>query len=127
MADQTKTNTGPGPMIGAAGPGMLAGLRVVEVADELGEYCGLLFAGLGACYIGAMRNHPKEVAQELGVIVDSSRNPTLRASAVGVRVLPEPVSLGGLGGGLAEEAPWDVEQRESSSLLWQFVGVGFDD
>jgi len=37
------------------------------------------------------------------------------------------VSLGGLGGGLAEEAPWDVEQRESSSLLWQFVGVGFDD
>ncbi|MEI6839583.1 MAG: CoA transferase, partial [Alcaligenaceae bacterium] len=29
-------------------PGMLAGLRVVEVADELGEYCGLLLAGLGA-------------------------------------------------------------------------------
>jgi len=23
--------------------------------------------GLGACYIGAMRNHPKEVAQELGL------------------------------------------------------------
>jgi hypothetical protein len=37
------------------------------------------------------------------------------------------VSLGGLGGGLAEQAPWDVEQRESSSLLWQFIGVGFDD
>ncbi len=29
-------------------PGMLAGVRVVEVADELGEYCGLLLAGLGA-------------------------------------------------------------------------------
>lgn len=29
-------------------PGMLAGLRVVEIADELGEYCGLLLAGLGA-------------------------------------------------------------------------------
>lgn len=29
-------------------PGMLAGLRVVEVADELGEYCGLVLAGLGA-------------------------------------------------------------------------------
>ena len=29
-------------------PGMLHGLRVVEVADELGEYCGLLLAGLGA-------------------------------------------------------------------------------
>lgn len=27
---------------------MLAGLKVVEVADELGEYCGLMLAGLGA-------------------------------------------------------------------------------
>src|SRR6185437_10115099 len=43
-----KPNTGPGAMIGAAGPGMLAGIRVVEVADELAEYCGLLFAGLVA-------------------------------------------------------------------------------
>ena len=40
--------TGPGTMIGRAGPGMLAGLRVVEVADELAEYAGLLLAGLGA-------------------------------------------------------------------------------
>jgi crotonobetainyl-CoA:carnitine CoA-transferase CaiB-like acyl-CoA transferase len=29
-------------------PGMLQGLRVVETADELGEYCGVLLAGLGA-------------------------------------------------------------------------------
>lgn len=29
-------------------PGMLHGIRVVEFADELGEYCGLLLAGLGA-------------------------------------------------------------------------------
>ena len=29
-------------------PGMLSGLRVLEIADELGEYCGLLLAGLGA-------------------------------------------------------------------------------
>ncbi len=29
-------------------PGMLQGLRVIETADELGEYCGLLLAGLGA-------------------------------------------------------------------------------
>lgn len=29
-------------------PGMLAGVRVVEYGDELGEYCGLLLAGLGA-------------------------------------------------------------------------------
>ena len=31
-----------------SGPGMLDGLKVVEVADEIGEYAGLLFAGLGA-------------------------------------------------------------------------------
>ena len=29
-------------------PGMLQGLRVAETTDELGEYCGLLLAGLGA-------------------------------------------------------------------------------
>ncbi|MDM0106578.1 CoA transferase [Variovorax sp. J22R24] len=29
-------------------PGMLAGLRVIEYADETGEHCGLLLAGLGA-------------------------------------------------------------------------------
>jgi crotonobetainyl-CoA:carnitine CoA-transferase CaiB-like acyl-CoA transferase len=28
--------------------GMLSGIRVVELADELAEYCGLLLAGLGA-------------------------------------------------------------------------------
>jgi crotonobetainyl-CoA:carnitine CoA-transferase CaiB-like acyl-CoA transferase len=39
---------GPGEMAGSAGPGMLAGLRVIEIADELGEYTGLLLAGLGA-------------------------------------------------------------------------------
>ncbi len=35
-------------MIGTAGPGMLDGVRVIEVADELAEYTGLLLAGLGA-------------------------------------------------------------------------------
>ncbi|GAC1341992.1 MAG: hypothetical protein NVSMB18_15180 [Acetobacteraceae bacterium] len=39
---------GIGPMLGARGPGMLQGVRLVEVADELGEYVGLLLAGLGA-------------------------------------------------------------------------------
>ena len=37
-----------GPMLGDSGPGMLAGLRVIEVADERAEYTGLLLAGLGA-------------------------------------------------------------------------------
>ncbi|HEY4041966.1 MAG TPA: CoA transferase, partial [Rhodopila sp.] len=40
-------SSGPGEMIGSAGPGMLAGLRVIEVADERAEYTGLLLAGLG--------------------------------------------------------------------------------
>ena len=39
---------GPGEMMGDAGPGMLAGLRVIEIADERAEYAGLLLAGLGA-------------------------------------------------------------------------------
>jgi len=39
---------GPGEMMGNAGPSMLAGLRVIELADERAEYCGLLLAGLGA-------------------------------------------------------------------------------
>src|SRR5918993_5864814 len=29
-------------------PGPLAGIRVIELADEQGEYCGLTLAGLGA-------------------------------------------------------------------------------
>jgi crotonobetainyl-CoA:carnitine CoA-transferase CaiB-like acyl-CoA transferase len=41
-------DNGLGPMLGDAGPGMLAGLRVIEVADERAEYTGLLLAGLGA-------------------------------------------------------------------------------
>jgi crotonobetainyl-CoA:carnitine CoA-transferase CaiB-like acyl-CoA transferase len=43
----TELTTGPGEMMGSAGPGMLAGLRVIEVADERAEYVGLLLAGLG--------------------------------------------------------------------------------
>jgi len=31
-------STGPGEMMGNAGPGMLAGLRVVEMADERADH-----------------------------------------------------------------------------------------
>src|ERR1700754_449602 len=48
MSDPSKIETGPGEMMGNAGPGMLAGLRVIEVADERAESTGLLLAGLGA-------------------------------------------------------------------------------
>jgi crotonobetainyl-CoA:carnitine CoA-transferase CaiB-like acyl-CoA transferase len=49
MPDANTAEARPlGAMKGADGPGMLAGLRVVEVADELAEYCGLLLASLGA-------------------------------------------------------------------------------
>src|SRR3954470_18618276 len=43
----TELSTGPGEMMGDAAPGMLAGLRVIEIADERAEYTGLLLAGLG--------------------------------------------------------------------------------
>src|SRR6202167_2642780 len=48
MSDASVIARGPGEMMGNAGPGMLAGLRVIEVADERAEYTGLLMAGLGA-------------------------------------------------------------------------------
>ena len=44
----SQLSTGPGDMMDNAGPGMLAGLRVIEIADERAEYAGLLLAGLGA-------------------------------------------------------------------------------
>lgn len=37
-----------GPSLAAAKLGMLNGVRVIEIADETAEYCGLLLAGLGA-------------------------------------------------------------------------------
>src|SRR5437762_13762577 len=48
MAEGDAIAAGPGEMMGNAGPGMLAGLRVIEIADERAEYAGLLLAGLGA-------------------------------------------------------------------------------
>src|SRR4051812_32138845 len=48
VSDQVAVARGPGEMIGNAEPGMLAGLRVIEIADERAEYTGLLLAGLGA-------------------------------------------------------------------------------
>ena len=48
VSDQGAIARGPGEMMGNAGPGMLAGLRVIEIADERAEYSGLLLAGLGA-------------------------------------------------------------------------------
>ena len=48
MSDASEIERGPGEMMGNAGPGMLAGLRVIEIADERAEYTGLLMAGLGA-------------------------------------------------------------------------------
>ena len=43
--------------VDALKPGMFSGLRVIETADELGEYAGLLLAGLGAEVI---KIEPKE-------------------------------------------------------------------
>src|SRR6478672_9173419 len=43
-ADAVPSGT-PGP---ATQPGSLTGIRVIEMADEQAEYCGLTLAGLGA-------------------------------------------------------------------------------
>jgi hypothetical protein len=48
MSQAAAIAQGPGEMMGNAGPGMLDGVRVIEIADERAEYAGLLLAGLGA-------------------------------------------------------------------------------
>ena len=37
-----------GSTIGSGSKSFLDGVRVLELADQLGEYCGKLLAGLGA-------------------------------------------------------------------------------
>src|SRR6516225_6264247 len=61
---------GPGEMTGNAGPGMLTGLRVIEVADERAEYTGLLLAGLGA---EVVKIEPPEgsVTRRIGPFLDN--------------------------------------------------------
>jgi len=67
-------NNGLGPMLGDAGPGMLAGLRVIEVADERAEYAGLLLAGLGAEVI---KIEPPEgnATRRIGPFLDDAPGP----------------------------------------------------
>ncbi len=48
IPDASEIATGPGETMGNAGPGMLEGVRVIEIADERAEYAGLLMSGLGA-------------------------------------------------------------------------------
>lgn len=63
-----------GPMKGFGAPGMLDGLRVVEVADETAEYCGLLLAGLGA---DVVKIEPPEGAptRRIGPFLDDRPDP----------------------------------------------------
>jgi hypothetical protein len=42
MTDASEIATGPGETMGNAGPGMLDGVRVIEIADERAEYTGLV-------------------------------------------------------------------------------------
>jgi crotonobetainyl-CoA:carnitine CoA-transferase CaiB-like acyl-CoA transferase len=67
-------DNGSRPMLGDAGPGMLAGLRVIEVADERAEYTGLLLAGLGAEVI---KIEPPEgnATRRIGPFMDDAPGP----------------------------------------------------
>ncbi len=64
----------PTPTSLDATPGPLAGTRVVELGDELGEYCGLLLAGLGA---EVVKVEPREGAasRRLGPFLDDVVDP----------------------------------------------------
>lgn len=74
MSDASTTERGPGEMLGNAGPGMLAGLRVIELADERAEYVGLLLAGLGADVI---KLEPPEgnATRRIGPFLDDQPGP----------------------------------------------------
>lgn len=65
----TERKTGPGAMIGNAGPGMLQGLRVIEVADERAEYTGLLLAGLG-CEVIKIEPPEGNATRRIGPFLD---------------------------------------------------------
>ena len=60
-----------GPMRSRDAPGMLAGLRVLEVADETSEYVGLVLAGLGA---DVLKIEPQggEVTRRIGPFVNDT-------------------------------------------------------
>src|SRR6195952_2525805 len=68
---QTGPSTGPGEMIGDAGPGMLAGLRVIEIADERAEYTGLLLAGLG-CEVVKVEPPEGNATRRIGPFLDDT-------------------------------------------------------
>ncbi|WP_204848393.1 CaiB/BaiF CoA-transferase family protein [Rhodopila globiformis] len=65
----TELSTGPGAMMGNAGPGMLAGLRVIEIADERAEYAGLLLAGLG-CEVVKIEPPEGNATRRIGPFLD---------------------------------------------------------
>lgn len=74
MADLSGSAAGPGEMMGSAGPGMLAGLRVVEVADERAEYAGLLLAGLG-CEVMKVEPPEGNATRGIGPFLDDVPDP----------------------------------------------------
>jgi len=63
-----------GPMLGATGPGLLHGVRIIEVADELGEYAGLLLAGMGADVIKIEPPHGSPT-RRIGPFAGDTPNP----------------------------------------------------
>src|SRR3954447_18341579 len=70
----TELSTGPGEMMGDAAPGMLAGLRVIEIADERAEYTGLLLAGLG-CDVVKIEPPEGNATRRIGPFLDDQPGP----------------------------------------------------
>ncbi len=67
-------SAGPGAMIGDAGPGMLDGLRAIEIADERAEYTGLLLAGLG-CEVVKIEPPEGNATRRIGPFLDDDPGP----------------------------------------------------
>ena len=74
QTDQKGAATAEPGAIAADAPGMLAGIRVVEIADETAEYVGLILGGLGAEVIKV--EPPKGAAtRQIGPFVDDTPDP----------------------------------------------------
>ena len=74
MSDAGTIATGPGSTMGNAGPGMLNGLRVIEIADERAEYAGLLLAGLG-CEIIKIEPPEGSATRRIGPFLEDRPGP----------------------------------------------------
>ncbi|HVY99783.1 MAG TPA: CoA transferase [Dongiaceae bacterium] len=69
----TDSHTRIGTMRDQRAPGLLAGIRVVEIGEEIGEYCGMLLAGLG-CDVVKVEPPEGAATRKIGPFLDDGED-----------------------------------------------------